>query len=29
LQAEQVFVRIPDFGHYLDEPDVRSFGRDL
>jgi GNAT superfamily N-acetyltransferase len=23
------YVRIADFGHYKDEPDVRSYGRDL
>ncbi|GAA4728057.1 hypothetical protein [Phytohabitans rumicis] len=23
------YRRIPDFGHYRDEPDVRSFGKDL
>jgi len=23
------YARIEDFGHYKDEPDVRSFGRDL
>ena len=29
LYEKAGYVRIPDFGHYRDEPGVRSFGRDL
>ena len=29
LYEKAGYVRIPDFGHYRDEPGVRSFGREL
>jgi GNAT superfamily N-acetyltransferase len=29
LYLKAGYARIPDFGHYKDEPDVRSFGRPL
>jgi len=29
LYQKAGYVRIPDFGHYKDEPGVRSFGREL
>jgi GNAT superfamily N-acetyltransferase len=29
LYEKAGYVRIPDFGHYKDEPGVRSFGREL
>jgi GNAT superfamily N-acetyltransferase len=29
LYGKAGYRRIPDFGHYKDEPGVRSFGRDL
>jgi GNAT superfamily N-acetyltransferase len=29
LYGKAGYRRIPDFGHYRDEPEVRSFGRDL
>jgi ribosomal protein S18 acetylase RimI-like enzyme len=29
MYEEAGYGRIPDFGHYRDEPGVRSFGREL
>jgi GNAT superfamily N-acetyltransferase len=29
LYLKAGYARIPDFGHYKDEPDVRSYGREL
>jgi len=29
LYVKAGYARIPDFGHYKDEPGVRSYGKDL
>ena len=29
LYGKAGYARIPDFGHYKDDPEVRSYGKDL